>query len=361
MLFLKKLFLGITALVLIFAGGSGTQSSSILLQGGGFIGLIAGLVVLYIFGKLVWRAMGCLPSLLIIAGILGFILYAIGAFNGGVQNVIPNLQKFIGTKTSTANGAERQSSALMLNDEDEVKVATLGENFGDINIPETNNTAPLIETERSMENDISEQSQSSAPVQSNRVPEKQSSEGGIMGFMNSLLGSDKTTVSQPSNFNPNNYPAVYGEVQVVSGDTLLMRNHYIRLFGIDAPEIKQTCANARGRSYACGREAARWLQGWIQDNEIECHVLKQDSKGNVVATCSYGQYDLGAALVSAGWAVVLPENTIYKPYEMQAQKAKRGMWQGQFYKPWDWREIQSKKPKIKIIKPKTKKMLWDYM
>lgn len=34
-----------------FIGGSGTQSSSLLLQGGGFIGLIIGLVVLYIFGK----------------------------------------------------------------------------------------------------------------------------------------------------------------------------------------------------------------------------------------------------------------------------------------------------------------------
>lgn len=37
-----------------------------LFQGGGFIGIIVGLVVLYIFGKMVWRAMGCLPVLLII-------------------------------------------------------------------------------------------------------------------------------------------------------------------------------------------------------------------------------------------------------------------------------------------------------
>ena len=49
MLFLKKFILGFAAIALIFVGGSGTQSSSLLLQGGGFIGLIVGLVVLYIF------------------------------------------------------------------------------------------------------------------------------------------------------------------------------------------------------------------------------------------------------------------------------------------------------------------------
>ena len=78
MFFIKKLFLGLAAVVLIYLGGSGTQSSNMLFQGGGFIGIIVGLVVLYIFGKMVWRAMGCLPVLLIISLIVGFILYAIG-------------------------------------------------------------------------------------------------------------------------------------------------------------------------------------------------------------------------------------------------------------------------------------------
>lgn len=358
MLLLKKIFFGLTALALIFIGGSGTQSNSVLLQGGGFVGLIIGFVVLYIFGKLIWRAMGCLPSVLIIAGIVGFLLYAIGAFNGGVQNVIPNLQKFIGTRGNASGGSVQQSDALMLIDEESRSpTPVVGENFGDIQVPAqqdfaaspTPSETPAAET------------RAPAPQPPARLPEKEN-ESGIMGFVNNLLGSGTGTMdSQPRNFNPADYPAVYGAVQVINGDTLFMRNHYIRLYGIDAPEINQTCANSQGRAYACGKEAARWLQNWILDNEIECRVLKQDSKNNVTATCSYGQYDIGAALVSAGWAVTLPQNTIYKPYELQAQKAQRGMWQGQFYKPWDWRDIQSKKPKIKIIKPKTKKRLWDYM
>ena len=73
--FLKKVILAIIAFVLILWGGSGTQASSLWLQGGGFIGLIAGIIIIYIFGKMASRAMGCLPSLIILAGIIGFIIY----------------------------------------------------------------------------------------------------------------------------------------------------------------------------------------------------------------------------------------------------------------------------------------------
>ena len=88
MLFLKKFLLGLGALVLILVGGSGTQSSSLILQGGGFVGLIIGLVALYIFTKMAWRAMGCLPSFLVVIGIIVFILYAIGAFNKDRKSVV---------------------------------------------------------------------------------------------------------------------------------------------------------------------------------------------------------------------------------------------------------------------------------
>ena len=84
MLFVKKALLGFGALFLILLGGAGTQTQSTLLQGGGFLGLIIGLIVLYIFAKMAWRAMGCLPSLFLIAAIVVFIMYAIGAFSGGV-------------------------------------------------------------------------------------------------------------------------------------------------------------------------------------------------------------------------------------------------------------------------------------
>ena len=76
----------------------------------------------------------------------------------------------------------------------------------------------------------------------------------------------------------------------------------------------------------------------------------------MIGTCALGAYDIGAAIVNAGWAVAYPKHTdIYMPYQTQAGQNKRGLWQGDFYMPWDWRKIQAQKPKIKIIKPKTPK------
>ena len=81
--------------------------------------------------------------------------------------------------------------------------------------------------------------------------------------------------------------------------------------------------------------------------------MSQNEDGNMVAACSLGQYDIGAALVNAGWAVAdTREADIYVPYEQNAQNQGNGLWQGKFYKPWDWQAIQRRKPKYKVIAPK---------
>ncbi|MBR1648558.1 MAG: thermonuclease family protein [Alphaproteobacteria bacterium] len=353
LLLLKRILIGAVVLFMVYVGGNGVQDTTTLLQGSGMVGLAVGVVVLYIFGKFIWKAMGCLPSLIVLGGIVFFLLYTTGALNGGVENIIPNIKNFLEVKSRPASESNKENNALMLLDEPETPAVTIGENFGDVEYNKTaDSTQPSINSASESPSAPASASESAA------TPETQS--GGIMGFVNNLIGGDNTQVSQTKSFNPNDYPPFSGAARVVSGDTFVIRGRYIRLFGIDAPEVKQTCANSKGRPYACGKEAMRWLQDWILDNEIDCRILKQDAKGNAVATCSYGQYDIGAALVTAGWAVVLPENTIYQPYELQAQRARRGMWQGQFYKPWDWIKIQSKKPKIKIIKPDQKR-LWDYL
>ena len=81
--------------------------------------------------------------------------------------------------------------------------------------------------------------------------------------------------------------------------------------------------------------------------------MQQNKKGYVIGPCSHGPYDLGAALVNSGWAVANVNSTpMYSPYEEQAKKNIRGLWSGEFYMPWDWREMQNRKPNIKIIKSK---------
>ena len=67
------------------------------------------------------------------------------------------------------------------------------------------------------------------------------------------------------------------------------------------------------------------------------------STGAVTATCSIGPYDLGAAMVEAGWAVALRNVTpVYVPYEESARQKQFGLWAGQFYMPWEWVSQQKK-------------------
>ena len=121
--FLKKAVFGFAALFFILVGGAGTQSDSVLLQGGGFIGLIIGLIVLYVFAKMAWRAIGCLPSLLVIAAVVFFILYAIGAFSDGIGGVGQNVRTFLGQGVHTSQE---------------------GTAHGDIELPENEGTVNLL-------------------------------------------------------------------------------------------------------------------------------------------------------------------------------------------------------------------------
>ncbi len=331
MLFLKKALMGFGALLLILWGGAGTQSSSTLAQGGGFIGLIVGLVVLYIFAKMAWRAMGCLPSILIILGILVFIIYAIGGFNNGISNVGITLKSFLGQQTEQRTASQQQEAMLI--DPEDMPDETLEEEL-------------LAEDEYSENNNGSSQE---------AVPQAQPDT--FRKLMSSLSGNKQ----QAPAVNMQDLPVVSGRVSVITGDTLRMKGKYISLYGIDAPELNQTCANRSGRSYHCGKAAARWLSDWLinADVGVDCRILQKDSRGNMVGVCSLGPYDIGAAMANAGWAVAYTKYTdIYVPYEQQAQQKRVGLWQGRFYKPWDWRKIKAQKPKIKVKKPK-KKGFWD--
>ena len=302
--FLKKAVFGFAALFFILVGGAGTQSDSVLLQGGGFIGLIIGLIVLYVFAKMAWRAIGCLPSLLVIAAVVFFILYAIGAFSDGIGGVGQNVRTFLGQGVQT-------SQEVIANAE--------------IKMPENEGTVNLIGEDQH-------------PILTENMTDM-------------LLPAKKE--NKPEAFNPLNYPATTGISRVVSGDTLTLNNRVIKLFGVAAPDISQTCADASGRGYKCGQQAIAWLSSWLANNEIKCHVLGQDDRGVLTAVCMLGPYDIGAALINAGWAVADTRQTqVYVPYQNQALTNKRGLWQGEFYMPWDWEKIQARKANVKVIRSK---------
>jgi hypothetical protein len=71
-----------------------------------------------------------------------------------------------------------------------------------------------------------------------------------------------------------------------------------RLWGIDAPECRQACADG----WPAGRESTAALRRLIEGRAIVCELRGHDRYGRSIGLCRAGGKDLGAELVSAGMA-----------------------------------------------------------
>jgi endonuclease YncB( thermonuclease family) len=128
----------------------------------------------------------------------------------------------------------------------------------------------------------------------------------------------------------------------IDGDTLRAANGAeYRIFGVDAPELHQTCAEANGKSWLCGRAAKAKLTTLINRGNVNCEARATDRFGRIVAVCSAeGVPDLGEALVRDGYAIDLggAAGNPYRDAEADARTSKRGIWRGIFERPSDWRQ-----------------------
>src|SRR4051794_19161426 len=79
---------------------------------------------------------------------------------------------------------------------------------------------------------------------------------------------------------------IIGRTQITDGDTIRIGNVRIRLFGIDAPEMKQSCNDDRGARYACGEAARDELRRHVGSASVSCEPRDRDQYGRVVAVCS---------------------------------------------------------------------------
>lgn len=303
--FLKKVILWVVFLGAMYFGGSGAQSSSNLAQGMGFFSMVVACVCLYLIIKMIWGSLDNISRLLIVCGVVGYCAFSIGLFNGN------SLKSFL---SGTSNGQSVNSEQFYHSG---VQV------YGGKNIP----YSPKI---------------------------KESSKGIFAKIKEFFNGSGQEEFIIDINEDKlHNYPKISGHPKVIRGNVLQLEEMQIRLFGIDAPDPTQTCANKYGNSYICGKEAIIWMRNWLNHKDVECYLIEQHSYDYSVGVCfeKKERKDVASVIVNAGWAVAYEKETQdYMADEYDAAVNKRGLWSGIFYKPWDWRKIQKRKVDIKMPK-----------
>ncbi len=139
--------------------------------------------------------------------------------------------------------------------------------------------------------------------------------------------------------------------RVVDGDTLVfsprdnetMKAH---LDGIDAVEDKQRCgAGVRETAeWSCGLTARLYLMRTLEQRGfLRCRLVGQYDDGLPTVFCmTRGGGSLSYEMVNEGLALALPgaDRQLHRA-ETDAKQEKRGIWQGPFAAPWDWRRDNS--------------------
>jgi endonuclease YncB( thermonuclease family) len=144
--------------------------------------------------------------------------------------------------------------------------------------------------------------------------------------------------------------SIRGKVaRVHDGDTLVLETGVkVRLFGIDAPELKQMCRHGN-RCVPCGQAARDSVLALTRRDPVVCET-RGKSYDRVVAACRTGAADLGLALVQRGAALADPQylpkrdplRTRYLEAEADARRRKVGVWESTFVPPSDWRRHKAR-------------------
>lgn len=127
-----------------------------------------------------------------------------------------------------------------------------------------------------------------------------------------------------------------GVVRITDGDSIRLDGHAtrIRLFGIDAPEDRQTCRNEHGVDWACGEWVTLQVRARFEGATATCEHRDTDRFGRMVAVCRVAGRDINEEIVRQGWAVAYRQFSVdYVAAENDARAKGAGLWSHAFTEP----------------------------
>ncbi|MCH4559127.1 thermonuclease family protein [Mesorhizobium jarvisii] len=134
---------------------------------------------------------------------------------------------------------------------------------------------------------------------------------------------------------------IAGVASVIDGDTIEIHGQRIRFNGIDAPESRQYCDDAKGFEYPCGRRSAEALEAFLAASRpVQCTFVAWDRYHRFVGDCRRADgVSVAVWMVGHGQALDWPRYShgAYGELQTKAETAKVGLWAGTFQAPWDWR------------------------
>lgn len=124
-----------------------------------------------------------------------------------------------------------------------------------------------------------------------------------------------------------------GTFRAADGDSLVLGKQRLRLKGIDAPELSQTCMR-QGKPWPCGLQAKLALTKLVAGPDVTCVGSRRDKYDRLLVTCRRGGLDINRSQVLDGMAVSFGD---YEQEEDVAKAARRGVWAGTLLMPSEWR------------------------
>lgn len=136
-----------------------------------------------------------------------------------------------------------------------------------------------------------------------------------------------------------------GTVRVIDADTWRVGGEKVRLFGIDAPEMGQSCTWPDRRDRDCGRWAAQETRRHFEGRTALCERIATDRYGRTVARCFVEGADAARVMVSEGIAFAYRRYSMdYDLDEKRAAVTGRGLHAATLDRPAEFRRTRGAPP-----------------